>query len=317
MKSRNYSLFGITLSSDFQFASRICGSEAAHRPQLSFGQGESFLDLSEKGEKIYPAEGLIYYLNLFEFKDHYIARISQAVDFSIYPDRIAYHLLDSERSYLVEICFLGEVMSLWLESRGVPALHASAVCQDGRAAAFLSTNRGGKSALAASMMKEGYSLLTDDILAVEGTDGFFGRPGYPQMKMWEDEAEYFLGGYEELDLVHPRYNKRRIPVGSDGFGSFCDCNQSIAALYLPDRQDSDCEIRIEEVSPRDAVIEIIRNSFSAGIVEAMGISQRRMEFFAQMARRVPMRRLIYPTGFQNLPKVNRAIRADLARAAVI
>lgn len=313
MVNRNiYRLFGLTLASDISFASRMVS--VACDPELFFCQADGNCDLADRGKRIFPQKDQESYLWLYKQEDHYQARIDQAVDFYIYPDRIEYNVLDPARRYLVEICFLGEVISIWLESKGITALHASAVSKDGKAAAFLSTNRGGKSALAASLMKEGHLLLTDDILAIEEVNNtFFGRPGYPQMKMWEDEAKYFLGSYEELDTVHPLYNKRRIPVGTDGFGSFCDRIQPIAAFYLPDRQSSDCGIRIEAVSPRDAVIEIIRNSFSAGIVEAMGMQIERMQFFVQMLKRIPMRRLIYPSGFQNLPEVNRAVMEDLEK----
>jgi hypothetical protein len=36
-----------------------------------------------------------------------------------------------------------------------------------------------------------------------------------------------------------------------------------------------------------------------------------MSFFSRLAMRVPMRRLVYPSGFQHLPKVREAIIADL------
>jgi hypothetical protein len=48
-------------------------------------------------------------------------------DFYCFKDRIICHLLDPACSELIEIFFLGEVLSFWLERQGVPALHASAV----------------------------------------------------------------------------------------------------------------------------------------------------------------------------------------------
>ncbi len=133
---------------------------------------------------------------------------------------------------------LGDVLSYWLERQGIRALHAAAVVANGRAAAFLSSNYGGKSSLAAAMMQVGCPLLTDDILPVEETGGIFiGRPGYPTMRMWPDEAAYFLGSYEHLPLVHPELSKRRVFVGPDGFGSFCETSQALSCIYLPERRD--------------------------------------------------------------------------------
>jgi len=230
------------------------------------------------------------------------------------------------------------VLSFWLERQGIPALHASAVLIGGRAVAFLSSNQGGKSGLAATLMQSVHPLLTDDILPVEEQDGvFLGRPGYPTIRMWPDEAACFLGAYEHLPLVHPELTKRRVPVGGDGFGSFCDTSQPLACIYLPDRRDAsgasttpeisavghpgrhpsqpdgavpNTDVEILPVSPRDAVIELIRHSFSAHQVEAAGLAPQRLNFFARLAQQVPMRRLIYPAGFEHLPRVREAILGD-------
>ena len=104
----------------------------------------------------------------------------------------------------MEIRLLGPVFSFWLELQGIPVLHASAVLVEGQAVAFLSSNYGGKTSLAATLMQAGHPLLTDDFLPVERGDGLYlGRPGYPTMRMWPEEAEHFLGSYEDLGLVHP------------------------------------------------------------------------------------------------------------------
>ena len=250
----------------------------------------------------------------------------------------SHHLLNPAAIHLIEIIFLGEVLSFWLERQGIPALHASAVLIGGRAVAFLSSNQGGKSGLAATLMQSGHPLLTDDILPVEEHNGvFLGRPGYPTMRMWPDEAAYFLGAYEHLPLVHPELSKRRVPVGGDGFGSFCDTSQPLACIYLPERRDAsgasttseisavghpgrhpsqpdgavpNTDVEILPVSPRDAVIELIRHSFSAHQVEAAGLAPQRLNFFARLAQKVPMRRLIYPASFEHLPRVREAILGD-------
>ena len=71
------------------------------------------------------------------------------------------------------------------------------------------------------------------------------------------------------------------------------------------------EIGITPVSPRDAVIELVRHSFTPRVVEAIGLQAQRLDFFAQMVQQVPMRRLVYPSGFAHLPRVRDAILEDL------
>jgi len=244
-----------------------------------------------------------------------VLRFTHVADFYLWANQIICYPLDLADDQVVEIYLLGPVLSFWLERRGVPVLHASAVMVNGCAAAFLSHRSSGKSTLAAALMQAGYPLLTDDILPVERHRGtFVGRPGYPQMRMWPNEAQHFLGYYQDLERVHPAHSKRRVPVGPNGFGTFCDMAQPLACLYLPERRDpreGGTEIEITPVSPRDAVIELVRHSFTPRVVEAIGLQPRRLDFFAQMVQQVPMRRLVYPSGFEHLPRVREAILEDL------
>ena len=314
-----YRLFGLALDSDFPFANRL--TPAVGAPDLTFTCVPS-APLPGDWEQTTPAYASPYRTDsdestayLYRLDGCDVLRFTRVADFYLWPDRIVCHLLDPAYDYLVEIRLLGPVLSFWLERRGIPALHTAAVVVEGRAVGFLSANSGGKSSLAATMMQAGYPLLTDDILPVEHSHGaFVGRAGYPQMRLWPDEARYFLGHHEGLERVHPAYSKRRVLVGTDGFGAFCDVSQPLACLYLPERRDSaeaGMEIGITPVSPRDAVIELVRHSFTPRVVEAIGLQAQRLDFFAQMVQQVPMRRLVYPSGFAHLPRVRDAILEDL------
>ena len=68
--------------------------------------------------------------------------------------------------------------------------------------------------------------------------------------------------------------------------------------------------------PAEALIELIRNSFAARIVEAMGWQRERLGKLAQLVRETPIRRLRYPSGFEHLPRVRQAILDDLAALGV-
>ena len=313
--------YGLTLSSDFAFANRLL--PATGTPDLVFtcvenaplpGGWELHATACTGLHRTEDGESGLYVYHLASCD---VLRFTRVADFFLWPKRIVCHLLDPVYHYAIEIRLLGTVLSFWLERKGIRALHASAVVVNGRVAAFLSTNKGGKSALVASLMQEGHPLLTDDILSVErGQDTFLGRPGYPNMRMWPDEAQHFLGRHDDLGFVHPALSKRRVPVGPGGYGTFCDEPQPLDRIYLPERRDpveGSAEIEITPVSPPDAVIELVRNSFAATIVEALGWQPRRLGFFAQMVEEVPVRRLVYPSGFTHLPPVRDAVLADLAK----
>ena len=134
------------------------------------------------------------------------------------------------------------------------------------------------------------------------------------MRFWPDEAQFFLGHYADLEVVHPDYSKRRTWVGHGGFGKFCDMSGPIACLYLPERYmptNGETDIRIIPVSPRDAAMELVRHSFIATIVEADEMQPDRLDFIAELVQSVPVRRVTYPSGLNNLSYVRSRILEDL------
>lgn len=314
---RKQRLFGLTLASEFAFESRLEPGRGS--TDLVFSSSSRAPFAARLGEPLYESplkddsgESLacLYQLSAAE-----LLRFGDALDYYLGEEYIHCHLRNPACRYLVEIRLLGPVLAYWLEKRGVCTLHASAVVVDGRAVAFMATNQGGKSGLAAALMAGGDPLLTDDLLPIEALRGrLTARSGYPQMRMWPDGVSHFIGDRRCLEPVHPRLGKRRVPVGSGGFGAFHSSAVPLGCLYLPERQPPEHrsgEVRIVALSRRQAVIELFRCSFSPFIVEAVGLQPRRLELFSQLVSEVPVRRLVYPSGFDELPKVRGALLADL------
>lgn len=311
-------LYGITLASDFPFAAPFAPA-GSREPDLTFS-----VSLDAPVPALWQQERPIYKSPwrtedgesasfLYRAPGFEVLRFPGVLDFYLWPDRIVCHLIDPQSQFLVELRLLGPVLAYWLEQRGAAALHASAAVLEDRAAVFLSTHGGGKTGLAAALLRAGGTLLTDDLLPVEERHGtFLGHPGYPQMRMWPDEATWFLGGCGDLPLVHPELTKRRVPVGPDGFGTFHDRPARLACLYLPDRRpEPNGPVEVHPVAPRDAVIELVRHSFSPFLVEAVGLQPGRFDRFARLVRQVPVRRLSYPSGFDRLSVVAEALLRDL------
>ncbi len=315
---RKHGLFGLTLASDFPFESRL--GRGRGEPDLSFSSlGDPPAD-EPLAEPVYESslrdESGNSLVRLYRLPDGELLRFGDALDFYLGRRRIDYRLRDPGWAEAIEVRFLGTVLSYWLERLEVCVLHASAVVADGRALAFMANNRGGKSALAAAMMSAGAPLLTDDVLPVEPRGGeIVARSGYPQMRMWPDALSHFGAGTPERSSFPRRFGKHWVPVGSDGFGEFHAAAAPLGRVYLPRREDQGTpsgEVRISELPPREAVIELLRCSFSPNIVEAVGLQRHRLETFARLVEQVPVRRLSYPSGLEALPRIRRAVLADLA-----
>lgn len=315
-----HEVFGQILASEFPFKTRLADGEG--EPDLSFAAAEGTLEAADwrRLKPIYRSalrspEGRSV-LDLYATGGRQILRCGGIVDFYLESSTIGYDLLDREHAYLVELRLLGPVLAYWLECRGQLALHAAAVATDDGAVAFLSGNRGGKTTLAASLMRCGQAMVSDDVLpVVEREESFMASPAYPQMRMWPVTAAEFLVHRPELERVHPGHDKGRVPVGNGGFGEFHPDALPLTCVYLPCRAgpgEPGAGIDIEPLSPAEAVLELVRGSFVPRLVEAAGLQPRRFECLARVAERVPVRRLRYPSGFERLGEVSEAILRDLA-----
>ncbi len=245
--------------------------------------------------------------------DCVVARFADAADFFLWNDRILCHLREQRLAHGVEIWLFGTVLALWLELRGVPTLHAASVVVDDRVASFLATNKGGKSTLAITLVQAGARLLGDDQLTLERRgECVVARPGYPQMRFWPEQAERLLGSTVGLERVQPGSPKLRVAVGEGGFGAFHGDASPMQALYLPERDASEA-VEIVPVPFGEALTELVRHSFLAGVLEALGLAPQRFHAFAALLRQAPLRRLRYPSGLEHLPDVRTAILDDLSR----
>jgi hypothetical protein len=309
-----YRVFGLTFASDFPFTYPLKPTNGTpdftftcvDRPPLAI-DWQAIPPIYTSPYRNDAGESL---WRVYRCADCEVMRCADVADFYLFPDRILCHPL-STIAHAVEANFLSAVLAYWLERGGTVALHASAVTINGGAVAFLSHSGNGKSALAAALIQAGHALLTDDILPLTpGGAGWLVQPGFAAMRMWPDEAEFFLGAYESLPRVHPAISKRRVDIGEGGWGNFCVEPQPLACLFIPERHapaDPSDEVTITPVTRRDAVIELVRYSFGARLVQSAGLQPQRMGRFVDLARHVPIYRLSYPSGFAHLARVAAAV----------
>jgi hypothetical protein len=314
---RTSRLFGLALTSDFPFVTVLpcatgtpdlrftCAPEPPLRPDWP-----SLAPVYVNPRRQANGENLVA---LYDLNECEVLRFPGSADFYLWPDHIVCHLTTPGAELQAEMQFLGTVLAFWLERRAVAALHAASVVVADRAVAFVGSRHRGKSSLAATFVRAGHALLTDDLLSIRWQDGrFLGQPGYPHMRLWPEQAQHFLGYYETLDVVHPAYNKRRVPLQK--FGTFCEQPQPLVAVYIVERRhptQHGTSIEIIPLSRAEALLALIRYCFAAQLLKAVAHQQHRMALLAPLVLRLPVRRLAFPSGFDYLPGVRQAILDDL------
>lgn len=313
-----YSVYGLTLASDFPFSNQLIPGVSA--PDLTFSctmvapAVDDLKPSNPSSGSLFSADDDESNFTIYRRSSYDVLHFANSADFYLWSDRIICHLFNPEQSSWVEIGLLGAVLSFWLERKNICTLHASAVVVEGYPIAFLASSGSGKSSLAATFVQAGYPMLTDDILPVELCgDTVIGHPGYCQMRLWPDQAQHFLGYYQDLEQVHPNYSKRRITISSDSWGNFCYTSQPLSYFYLLDRREPAKwgeQIEITPVRPPEVLRQLVLNSFLSGIMEPTQLQPQRFHRIAELAQMIQMRRLIYPSGLEYLPRLRDAIVAD-------
>ena len=240
-------------------------------------------------------------------------------ELEISAEAIAYRLAPGASPHDAELLAGGAAFAFWHELGGRPCFHAAVVRLGGAASGtlgLLGDKEAGKSSLAAALLAEDGTarLLADDLLPLAGgVAAPEALPVAPRLRLHPEGVRCFLSpaALDRLEPVHPSTEKRWVPVGPGGLGRFHDRPEPLSRLYLLERSADAPGVALEPVAPAAAVIELVRHSFLARMVEALGWQPRRLEVLARVAERVPVRRLRYPHGLDRLGEVCRAIRADL------
>ena len=206
-----------------------------------------------------------------------------------------------------------QLLVLYLKPRLL--LHASAVFA-GKGICFMARSGTGKSTLGAFFSRRKFLLLTDDITVIQKKNGrFFIRPILPVAHLGKDSARSVLGVRNGAKLRTSRAGvrgKRLYPVGETLEGAAAP-EIPLERIYLLERTKN-ASIRIESLSVKQSLRTLTRHSVRLLIQDPSGF-QRQFVLTVELLRRVPVKRLSYPSGFSHLPKVCDAVLKDLSNSS--
>jgi hypothetical protein len=182
---------------------------------------------------------------------------------------------------------------------GALVVHCGAVDSPAGAIGLIAPSGQGKSTLAGSLHARGFPLISDDamILHSDGT-GYRTERLYPSLRLFPDSLAHLM---PEVDGTVPMADfteKRRVPFVEGPM------NAPLAALFrLADPSD---DIRITSLTPAEACMAIIANSFALDASDPEE-TKRRFAQAAEGARNIPVYDLRYPRDYAALPEVHAAI----------
>jgi hypothetical protein len=201
---------------------------------------------------------------------------------AVWPEKLT---LEDTASYL-----FGPILGLLLRLRGVTCLHASSVAFKDYSVVFVGAAGAGKSTTAAAFARQGYGILSDDIVAlVEQEGAFHVMPAYPHLSLWPDSVKMLYGSAEALPRFIPDWEKRRMDLGSQGT-RFESRPLPLGAIYLLGERRPGPAPYLESTRPRNALLALVAETYANKILDR---EMRASEFavLGRLATTIPIRQV--------------------------
>lgn len=155
----------------------------------------------------------------------------------------------------------GPILGFVLRLRGAVSLHAGAVALGERCVALVGENGAGKSTLVSHLVRNGYSLVTDDVLPVTlRGDGLLAHSGYPGVRLWADIVHAASVDPKDLRPLISGWEKKvwdltRAP-GRFRYGRF-----PIAGIFLLNRSTERNDVFATPLGAPDALVRLCANTY--------------------------------------------------------
>jgi len=187
---------------------------------------------------------------------------------------------------------LGPVMGFILRQRNILSLHASTASIGGQAVVLCGESEAGKSTTAAALALRGIPILAEDVSPIAEEAGtFYVESGYPRICLWPSAVDTLFGAPDALPQLTPTWDKRFLAL--DGVEAKFEPQRrplGVAYLLAPRTDEADTP-RIETLSKREAVLQLVQNTYMNWLLNR---TQRAAELdtLARIVARVPVRKIV-------------------------
>jgi hypothetical protein len=277
MAIQTYSLYGMTLHSQFPL------------PGLPAGADSAAPDVEIRAGKVPPD------LHCAEVRDTLYQANARRVLFDI--PSIGRYLVSDGREIVVEpfgdddaarLFLLDTAVAPLLHQRGVLALHASAVATAQGAVLFAGVAGTGKSTLAAALDRRGSALLADTaaVIRFDGQGQPWILPGYPQIDLWQDTLD-------RLDIANRQALRPGIAKYAVPPSRFQASPLALKRIYVLGTLAGN-EAVIDPLPGMRGILALTPLVYRLRLAVAMGVAGRLERMLADVVRRVPVAGLVRP-----------------------
>lgn len=294
-----YKAFGFNVSSDIALPELQVLNEGVDTIDISIEAGDT-TQLWEDSVKLNSYTSVSEYLVMFYIPETAIYAIRSGKEIIYTP--LEGSCDDANRLYL-----LGSCMGALLMQRGILPLHGSAIEIDGKAYAIVGDSGAGKSTLASAFLREGFRLISDDVIPVTFSDGVpIVTPAYPQQKLWLESLNHFGMESEGLRPIIDRETKFAIPVQSQ----FVSKSLPLAGVFELVKTEND-HLEFLPVSNLQRLHTLFCHTYRNFLIGPMGLMEWHFNMTAGFANKIELFQIRRPIAQFTAPEIMSLILSEV------
>ncbi|OXS59069.1 ABC transporter family protein [Bacillus sp. V-88] len=280
-----YRAFGLNIQSEIPLPEVKRMKEILNHIDVNIGVGDLREEWKEHGK-----EGKFAVIN-----DTVMFHIKNTAIFSVVKgERVIVSPFENADENKIRLYLLGSCMGIILLQRKILPLHGSAVLIDGKVYAIIGHSGAGKSTLASTLMKTGYKLISDDVIAVSLSENqeIIVHSSYPQQKLWEESLEKLDLPMNQYSRLFEREKKYAIPVGSYFHNGE---RMPLAGIFELEKSEQE-QLTIEKVQKSIEKLPVLfHHTFRNSVLNRLGLLEWHFSSTASLADQVEMYKIKRPT----------------------
>jgi len=268
-ESYKYKAFGLKIESEFAIPE--FHSAKFERAEININYGKNPNQISGMKD-----HGVLYQAK----KDDFLLRLDTVGSFRVQSGRnITVERINNATDQELRLFLLGSAFGALIHQRGLLPLHGSTIIHKDQAISICGVSGAGKSTLAAALQKRGYTLLADDITAIDIKNGkAWAFPGIPHLKLWEDVLKKMDEDPSSLDRLRPQLKKYRKPVIKNKSEHPVEL-QTIIILSSRNKET----FNLEEITGAEKFSVLKNNTYRSQFIVGLETAEKHFKLVAQLA----------------------------------
>lgn len=284
----SYKAFGLTIASDLEFPELTQIIQQTNNQDIEIrieDKTKLYAELYDKPNTYIVRDHLV----MFYIPNVALFAVQEGKSITIIP------MEDADKNE-IRLYILGTCMGAILMQRKVLPLHGSVVAIEGKAYAIIGQSGAGKSTLASAFIKQGYQLLTDDVIAITFVqDGSvpYVTSSYPQQKLWQESLTSFGMESSQYNSIFGRETKYNVPILSDYYAD----SLPLAGMFELVKSDKE-DVDIRPIEKLERFHTLFEHTFRNFFIPQLGLTDWHFQTSANIVKMIEMYQLCRPaTGF--------------------